>query len=491
MRNFFVRNYISYACLILVSFTMAGAIFSFQVNKYSLNEKQDQLNQTAASAANMTGIFVSSYSVLGDLGYQVFMRQMARDSNASIVVTDTDGRIVLYADAQGESVEHAGQVSSHIIKQVMKNNYYKEMGTLGSIMTVPSYVVGTQCMDMQGNTIGIVFVGMAATAVSGLLQDVMKAFFVILSAALASSLVISYFIAGMLTRPMRSMVIAAKQFARGNFSVRVTEDNHCDEIDELAVAFNNMAGALEQSEELSRGFIANVSHELKTPMTSIAGFVDGMLDGTIPPEKHDQYLAIIADEVKRLSRLILRMLDAAKIEAGELVLNPAPFDLSEMSSRIILSFEKPINDKHLEMDIAFEDRLIVNGDRDHVFQVVYNLVDNAVKFIDEGGKLSMSAVKEGNNSRFSIRNTGIGIPEEDLPHVFDRFYKVDRSRSRDKTGAGLGLYIVKTIINLHGGDISVRSGGGETEFSFTLPLAANKAAKQLEAQANAGEEKRP
>ncbi len=165
------------------------------------------------------------------------------------------------------------------------------------------------------------------------------------------------------------------------------------------------------------------------------------------------------------------MLDAAKIQAGELIITPAPFDLTEMAARVLISFEKQINDKQIEMDVDLQDSLIVNGDSDHIYRVIYNLVDNAVKFVNEGGTLTIRAEAEGAMSLFSIRNTGSEIPAEDLPHVFDRFYKVDRSRSRDRTGAGLGLYIVKSIVNLHGGDISVRSSGGETEFAFSIPLA--------------------
>ena len=179
----------------------------------------------------------------------------------------------------------------------------------------------------------------------------------------------------------------------------------------------------------------------------------------------------ISEKMGLSERMVNRMLDATKIQSGELLLAPAPFDFSEMTSQIILSFEQKIEKKRLDVACELDDRLMVMGDRDHLYRVVYNLVDNAVKFINEGGRLTLRAHPEGTFCAFSISNTGAGISAEDLPHVFDRFYKADRSRSMDKTGAGLGLYIVKNIINLHGGEISVRSDDGETEFSFTLPLA--------------------
>ena len=293
----------------------------------------------------------------------------------------------------------------------------------------------------------------------------------IMLVTLVVMLVISFMISQHVTRPLKTIAAAAKEFAGGNFDVRVPEDNRCYEIDELAVSFNNMARDLDQLEELTRGFISNVSHEFKTPMTTIGGFVDGMIDGTIPLDQRDKYLKIIAEETKRLSRMVNRMLDAAKIQSGELILSPAPFDFTEMTAQILLSFEQKIEKKKLDVQCDLEERLTVMGDRDHLYRVVYNLTDNAVKFIEDGGTLRLKVHQEGQLCVFAISNTGIGISAEDLPHVFDRFYKTDRSRSMDKTGAGLGLYIVKNIINLHGGEISVRSGGGETEFEFTLPLA--------------------
>lgn len=303
------------------------------------------------------------------------------------------------------------------------------------------------------------------------MHSVMKSFVFIIAVTLIFTLIISWFLSDMLTRPLKSIVRASKQFAHGDFDVRVSENNNCDEIDELAASFNNMAATLQQQEELSRGFVANVSHELKTPMTSIGGFIDGILDGTIPPEKQEYYLQVIQEEIHRLSRLVLRMLDTAKLEAGEMVITPAPFDLVETAARVLISFEQKIESRQLDMDVDFPDRLLVNGDADRIYQVVYNLVDNAVKFVEDGGSLALSIGIEGSLGTFTVRNTGATIPDEDLPHVFDRFYKVDRSRSRDKTGAGLGLYIVKSIVILHGGDISVRSSDGQTEFSFSIPLA--------------------
>lgn len=217
---------------------------------------------------------------------------------------------------------------------------------------------------------------------------------------------------------------------------------------------------------------ANISHELKTPMTTIAGFVDGILDGTIPPEKRDHYLQIVSGEVKRLSRLVRSMLDIARIEAGEMPLKPVVFDVNDTVCRTIFTFEQSIEAKHLEVRGLDTPKMMVEADPDLIHQVIYNLVDNAVKFVNDGGYLEINYTVENGWVYVGVKNSGQGIPKEEISKVFERFYKSDRSRSLDKNGVGLGLYIVQSIINLHGGNIMVRSTEGEfCEFVFSLPQA--------------------
>lgn len=262
---------------------------------------------------------------------------------------------------------------------------------------------------------------------------------------------------------------AAKSFALGQFDVRVPVIGH-DEVAELAVAFNNMAASLERLEETRRTFLANVSHDLRTPMTSIGGFIDGILDGTIPPEKHTEYLTRCSNEVKRLSRLVSTLLDITRIQAGERKFSKTSFDICEMAREIITSFEKRIEAKNLDVEFECEnDKMLAFADRDAIYQVIYNICDNAVKFSREGGKYRIRITSKDKKINVSVYNEGQGIPEEDLAIVFDRFYKSDKSRGLDKSGVGLGLYIAKTIIDAHGEEIKVRSVWGQyCEFIFTL-----------------------
>ena len=308
-----------------------------------------------------------------------------------------------------------------------------------------------------------------------------------LSVAAVAAFMVSFCIVWLysysLVRPLRDMASAARSFGDGNFSRRVPITGD-DEIGQLAIAFNNMASSLATSESVRRNFIANVSHELKTPMTTIAGFIDGILDGTIPQEKQRYYLQIVSDEVKRLSRLVRTMLDLSRIDSGELHLRPARFDITQTIFSALLSFERPIEEKRLEIrGLEDAESLFVDGDPDMIHQVMYNLIENAVKFTNEGGYIQIGVIDCENRTVVRVRNSGPGIPADEVSLIFDRFYKTDKSRSKDKTGMGLGLYIVRTIIRLHGGEITASSVENEyCQFEFWLPklnenqLAARDAA---------------
>ena len=471
-RSFFFKEYLSHFILIVVAFALAGGVFYYQMSSYALRAKQAELRTTVQSLAEQSKLMQGTDSdVIREL-YMLSIARIAKEDELTVLVTDDKGDVQMAAQPNGASYTISGyHVPREIVEDVTKNGSYAAVGSVGVLTEATSYTVGSCVRDSEGSVAALIFVSCQDPATAGVVRHSTQTLVLILLVTLAVMLIISFILSQHITRPIKNIAAAAKEFASGNFDVRVPEDNRCYEIDELAVSFNNMARDLDQLEELTRGFISNVSHEFKTPMTTIGGFVDGMIDGTIPLDQRDKYLKIIAEETKRLSRMVNRMLDAAKIQSGELILSPAPFDFTEMTAQILLSFEQKIEKKKLDVQCDLEERLTVMGDRDHLYRVVYNLTDNAVKFIEDGGTLRLKVHQEGQLCVFAISNTGIGISAEDLPHVFDRFYKTDRSRSMDKTGAGLGLYIVKNIINLHGGEISVRSGGGETEFEFTLPLA--------------------
>ncbi|MCQ2462993.1 MAG: HAMP domain-containing histidine kinase [Clostridia bacterium] len=286
--------------------------------------------------------------------------------------------------------------------------------------------------------------------------------------AFIASYVFSYGV----SKPLSEMTVATKEFAKGKFSVRVREEHKKGEMRLLAQALNKMANDLEIEDAAKKSFVANVSHELKTPMTTIGGFIDGILDGTIPEDRQREYLSTVSSEVKRLARLVVAMLNLSKIESGETKLTPIEYDILPQLFETMLSFEPVIEKNSISIE-GFEtlEGIKICADKDLLHQVLYNLVDNAVKFTPENGVITLYADYNERRTRIAIRNSGAGVAEEEIKHIFERFYKVDKSRSYDVKGVGLGLYIVKTIINMHGGTISADSKLNEyTEFSFTIPF---------------------
>ncbi|MBQ0111293.1 MAG: HAMP domain-containing histidine kinase, partial [Oscillospiraceae bacterium] len=283
--------------------------------------------------------------------------------------------------------------------------------------------------------------------------------------------IVEYIISYTTTKPLILMSEAAKSMANGDFSKRINVKRK-DEIGELVDSFNQLAEALQRTEFTRRSFIANVSHELRTPMTSIGGFIDGIIDGTVRKEDSKRYLSIVSNEIKRLSRIVQSMLNLSKLEAGEQHLSPSEFDVSKIIIETVISKETSINGKHI--DIIGLDNLgnhIIFADYDLIYQVIYNLVDNAVKFNIDGGFIEFS-VKEikDENIEFSVKNSGDTINVDDMPYIFERFYKGDKSRASKKDSTGLGLYITQTIIKLHNGKIYADVVDGEfTAFTVVLP----------------------
>ncbi len=319
--------------------------------------------------------------------------------------------------------------------------------------------------------LGVVLAVMNSANFMEMWRSFIALFFMTSAIILVISFVASFVTSMRQIQPITEMVKATRAYADGNFDVRMQETEDAGgEIGELAAAFNAMADSLQETERQRRDFIANVSHELKTPMTTIAGYTDGILDGTIPPEKERQYLQIISDESRRLSRLVRRMLDISRIQSQEM--KKEEFDLCESARIALLSMEQKIMDRGLDVDAEIpEDSVMVQGDRDLITQVMYNLLENAAKFAAPSSQLYLGLTVNGDKAYVTVRNVGHTIPAEEIPLLFERFHKSDKSRSEDKDGYGLGLYVVKTILAQHHEKITVTSENGVTAFTFTMQMA--------------------
>ena len=395
-------------------------------------------------------------------------------SGANTVIFDSTGKLVLCSDAP-MGCEHQGrQISMEYLNKVISAGYMESTGLVKGLYTDARYVAAVSILDSRGTPLGIVISSSPVRNTVSVLRSMTGIYLYAALISIVLAILIMIWVAKRHTRPLNIMRKAAVAFGHGNLEARVEIiPSYPEEIQELALAFNNMAESLQQSEYRRQEFVANVSHELKTPMTTIAGFADGILDGTIPPEKQAYYLQMISDETKRLNRLVRSMLDTTRLQeqAGIPEEQKTRFDVTECAGQVLLGFEQKINAKNLDVQVDFPELPVyTRAQQDHIIQVIYNLLDNAVKFCPQDGLLELKLHTGGNKIYVSIANSGKTIPPEELPLVFDRFHKLDKSRSENRDGWGLGLYIVKTIIGAHGEDISVVSRDNRTAFTFTLPL---------------------
>lgn len=395
------------------------------------------------------------------------------EPDLTILVADLSGN-VLYRITDGAATPAEDCLPSEVRDAVVKKKSY--LGAVAPEEDTAQVLMRAELLyDGGGRVCGMVAVFSENFASGAVTEELSRT---VVSAALLvllAILIAVYFISDRVTSPLRGMCAATRQFANGSFDVRVPVPAHGkDEVAQLASAFNQMAESLEHLENLRNTFIANVSHDLRTPMTTIIGFIEEIRDGVIPQEEQDHYLEIISNEARRLSRLVSSLLDISRIEAGDRKFTPTPFDICEMGRVILISFEQQIDGKRLEVEFECDrDRMMVFADHDAIYQIFYNICHNAVKFSKEGGVLRIRIRADRDRKVLvSVYNEGQGIPKADLPYVFERFYKSDKSRGLDKTGVGLGLFIAKTIIRAHGEKIWVESEEGKyCEFFFTLSEA--------------------
>ena len=473
MKSIFIRNFASTVLVLAVSFLLLAVSFigigrTYLIEDYRLDMMNcaNEVSRTASATARMGS--------LSDWSLGMAISTIAGSTGNHIFITDEQGVIITCSD-RTPLCEHLGQQIPEEVVELLDTRTLDEFTSLGGLYPEKRYVTACQIAAVtDGEVLGYCFVSAEIGTMLGTWTNYLTWSIVALSAVSLLAVVMVLFYTRRMARPLDEIASASRKFARGDFSVRVrqTQDT-TDEMGALIDSFNKMADSLEQAENRRSEFIANISHELRTPMTTISGFADGILDGTIPPENQRKYLTSIRDETRRLSRLVRDMLDVsrAKTQVADLTKRTV-FDLTELVLQTLLSFEARATQKNLDVDPQLpESNVMVFADKDAITRVIYNLLDNAVKFAHEGSCLVVRLYKDNGKAYVAVRDHGEVIPPDDLPYIFDRFHKSDRSRSLDKEGVGLGLYLVKAIINAHDEDIAVRSEDGMTEFVFTLPLA--------------------
>lgn len=460
-KSIFLRYFTTVAVICFVSVVLFSSIVVFNSQKQWIEDKNELLSKNVEIIARMSAEISVKQScdtidVIGEI------------IDATIFVVDENGNCIYISGNQKDAPEYNQPIDSKVLRKALRSKY-SEKGTLNGALKNICFVVSFP-IEYNGVAQGVVFATVPMRAANTYTVGTLKTVILCAVTVLIFAFCVTYVVSAQMSRPLRNMAQVVKKIESGDFSAKVPVGRH-DEIGQLAEALNKMTVSIGALENMRRSFVSSVSHELKTPMQTISGFVDGILDGTIPENEREKYLRIVSEETKRLSRLVNSMLQLSRLESEKMKLNKTTFNISDMLISVFLSFEKKVEEKNINIvGLDLLKPLSLTADRDLIYQVVYNLTENAIKFTPNGGEISVKCLADKQSVKLSIRNTGDGLTQKEMTQIFDRFYKTDRSRSVDKGGVGFGLYIVKTIVSLHGGYISVGSVLSEyTEFEVKLP----------------------
>ena len=461
--------------VLALSLLLINTLFAIRVKEQGIAQAVREMN---SCSENISQVFQENYTA-GDTGEALFneLYKMAEYENFVIWIADSYGNIIFRLSGDERAEEYEGYYSRNTIVLAETLSQGKISYTVQDgqgFFAEPLVTLGSP-VTVSGQRVGSVYLHTRLSGIASSIRILLMQTLISFAACFAVAMLGSFLISKRVLRPLYDINLAARALAKGDFSQRI-EARDRGEIGQLVETFNMMSAELEKYENTRQSFVANVSHELKSPMTSIQGFVQGMLDGTIEGNDQKQYLEIVLSETKRLNNLIADLLDLAKIDSAQFPMHMTVWDLSEMLRRSLINFMGKIEAKHLELAVNIpEEQLMVRADSDRIAQVLTNLLDNAVKFCDERGTLKIWVYCAENKVHVNIANTGECIPAADLPFVFDRFFKVDKSHNRKSPGTGLGLSIVKKILLQHGQDIWVNSKPGMgTVFTFTLEQAAGE-----------------
>ena len=477
-KSVFSKYVTAFVVIILVSFAVVSAVTFSVVGKHSAEAKSDYM-KNCSQATRSYVLSMMHGAGCDDLEELILMEEGNIIQTLDWLAQNVDGAAVLLLDSSDELLLRSGDpdfeladggLESEVSAQIRTKGGYSNIGKDSGMFERSRMTEILPIFNSQNQYVGAVAVCSETLYPASVFSEAINVISGSVLWVLLAALIAVYYISQRVVSPLRDISSAAKSFAAGKFDVRVPVRGN-DEIAELATTFNNMAQSLDNYDEMRNGFMSDIAHDLRSPMTSISGFIDGILDGVIPPEEHKYYLRTVSGEVKRLSRLVSSLLDLSRIQAGERKFTPVSFDICEMARQILISFEQKIDAKGLcvEFECA-EDRINVIADHDAIYQVLYNICDNAVKFSSDGGKLCVFIKKDkAKKVTVEVYNEGQGIPEDEIRFVFERFYKLDKSRGLNKNGTGLGLFIAKTIIDAHGESIWAESEYGKNCcFGFSL-----------------------
>lgn len=464
-KGLFFKMLATYTIIISMSLIIIASFLSYWFQNYFFEQRKVQFLDKASIIQGLAMSYLANDVTSQQVNYT--LRIIGEYIKSDIWLTDSYGRV--YAVSNKDHKEFIGkQVFVKELEQLRLGNTFEVTGPYAGIFDKPVRVYGTPIMTEDDSFKGSIILYNSIEELSQSLRRVYEIIWISsIFAIIFSCIVIYYFSQKIIISPLAEINAVARKISNGDVDKRVYLKSN-DEIGELAQSFNFMADSIEKNEKNRREFISNVSHEIRSPITSIKGFISGILDGVIPKEKEKYYLSIAYEEIQRLTRLVNDLLDMSAIEAGEFSLRIMEVDINEIIRLTVINYETKIKEKRASVDVYFdEDNLFVAGDRDRLVQVITNLLDNSIKYVDAGGKIKISSKIKGKKVFISVFNDGPKIAEEDLLHIWDRFYKADKARTA-KDSTGLGLSIVRNIITQLQEDIWVENKDNGVYFTFTL-----------------------
>ena len=444
---------------------VCGALTIFYTKHYMAEKREELIQQGEKSAqANKKGYRTGN---LSELSYELQILESYMGSG--VLVINENGEVALASPGFNDEFLEDNRISRTLIERVQNGEIVSVQTKSGQVSDTPMLVVGYPFS--KGHLAGILMCR-SLPEIEEALKEMYQISVISLFFVSFLGLIVSYVTAKYVALPLMRMNRAAKVIANGNFEERV-DVTSSDELGELAQSFNHMAESLQTHEKVQKDFIANISHDLRSPLTSMQGFLTAMLDGTIPPEKREHYLKIVLEETERLSRMTQSIVELSRAQSSAILLDESDFELNELIRWNIEMLEPQLEEKNVQIHGIYEaEQTMVHGDRDKISRVLQNLLGNAAKFSPQNGIIEVETTLDKKKVLVSVKDQGPGISEEDQKYVFDRFFKTDTTRNMDKTGSGIGLAIVREFLQAHGETITVKSekGRGAT-FVFSLKLA--------------------
>ncbi len=470
-KSIFSKIFFTQITVTLIVLLLVIPTIFVMVGEFFVSNNKEAILQDASRVASLTSQVAD---VSGNEATWEFFRSGIEFAGGQsiIIVTNSEGEVI--ASPKNLSGVNLQKINKNFIKSASEGKGVVQLYQKGSVFSEQTLVAIVPVQKRNIATKEVRYLG-AAIALRPMPQVryIQNRLVAIIFVAQIIAWIIAFIVSSILTRqiikPLKRMRNAAKSIAAGNFNERIPITS-ADEVGQLAQSFNSMTESLSELENMRSSFISDVSHELRTPMTTIGGFVEGVLDGTIPEKEQNKYLSTALEEIKRLNRLVNDLLEASRLEQGKAKIEKSNIDINRLVAEAMFAYEQPLTEKKINVNLSLEgEECVVFADKDSIKRVLINLIDNAIKFTPECGDISVATCHKDKKVYVSIKNSGEGIAKEDLRHIWERFYKTDKSRSNDKKGVGLGLHIVKTIITQHGGEIYAESETGKfAKFTFML-----------------------